>query len=106
MSSPVLAIGGTANHLHLLVSLSKTMALADLMMELKRDSSKMMKHKVPVFQWQDGYFGFSIGQSGVDQLKRYIADQKAHHREVDFMGEVRLLCRKYEVELDDRYAWD
>lgn len=62
--------------MHIFLSLSKTIAMSDLMMELKRDSSKMMKHKVPLFAWQDGYFAFSIGESGRRQLVEYIANQK------------------------------
>lgn len=106
MASPILAIGGTSNHLHALISLSKTVALSDLMMEVKRDTSKIMKHKVPLFQWQDGYFAFSIGQSGVEQLRAYIAHQKEHHRATDFKDEMRALCRKYEVEIQEEHAWD
>jgi putative transposase len=97
---------GTADHVHLLVSLSKTLALSSLMMELKRDSSKMLKHRLPHFGWQDGYFAFSIGRSGVEETRAYIAKQKDHHREVSFQDEVRAFCRKYELELNEQYAWD
>ncbi|MBX3389503.1 MAG: IS200/IS605 family transposase [Phycisphaeraceae bacterium] len=106
MSSPIISIGGTANHVHILLSLSKTLALADLMMEMKRDSSKMMKHNTALFQWQDGYFAFSIGQSGVEELSAYIASQKEHHRHRDFKDEVRSLCTKYGVALIEELAWD
>ena len=77
--SPCLAINGTANHVHMLVSLSKTIALADLMEDLKKDSSKWIKTqgaRYRNFHWQDGYAGFSIGRSGVAQVKKYIAGQK------------------------------
>ena len=66
--SPALAIGGTENHIHLLTSLSKKIALADLMMTLKKDFSKWIKAKGDVFRdfhWQDGYGAFSIGESQV-----------------------------------------
>ena len=71
MDSSLDLAGGTANHLHLLVNLGKTVALSDLMMNLKRDSSKWLKDQsasMREFHWQDGYFAFSIGQSGVDDL--------------------------------------
>jgi len=106
LASPLLAMGGTSNHVHLLVSLSKTLSLSNLMMEIKRDTSKLLRHKLPVFEWQDGYFAFSIGQSGVDQVREYIAGQKAHHAKVDFKDEVRALCRRYELSLTEGYAWD
>lgn len=105
LQSPLLAIGGTADHVHLLLSLNKTLALSDLMMELKRDSSKWMRERCN-FEWQDGYFGFSIGESGIDALRTYIATQKEHHQRFDFKTEVRELLRRYGVEFDERYIWE
>ncbi|MFG0283339.1 MAG: transposase [Phycisphaerales bacterium JB039] len=106
MKSPLLTIGGTADHVHLLVSLAKTVALADLMMQVKRDSSKLMRETIREFHWQDGYFAFSIGASGLEDVRGYIARQKEHHARVDFKDEVRALLRKYGVAFDERYVWD
>lgn len=103
--SQLLKIGGTADHLHLLVSLSKNIALSNFMLHLKRDSSKWMKPSTHDFAWQDGYFAFSIGESGVDALSSYIADQKQHHERIDFRDEMRAFCRKYRVTLNEEYAW-
>jgi putative transposase len=106
--SPLLCIGGTANHLHLLVSLSKNTALADLMMNVKKDSSKWIKTKgTPFadFEWQDGYGGFSIGESQVDDLRGYIGRQKEHHLTVTFEEEYLAFLKKYNVPCDDRYVW-
>ncbi len=75
----LLAAGGTANHVHLLVSHSKSAALCDTMEGLKKDSSKWIKTQgagLRGFQWQAGYGAFSIGQSNVPALKRYIADRR------------------------------
>ena len=103
------AMNGAADHVHMLVSLAKTIALSELMLQLKRDSSKWIKEhdsNLRAFAWQDGYFAFSIGQSGVDELKRYIASQKDHHKSIDFKDEIRAFLRKYEIECDERYMWD
>ena len=62
------------------MSLGKTVAPCDLLLNIKRDSSKWMKEHRPDFAWQDGYFGFSIGESGVDGLRAYIAGQKDNQR--------------------------
>ncbi|MBX3358290.1 MAG: transposase [Phycisphaeraceae bacterium] len=97
-----------ADHVHLLVSLAKTVALSDLMLNIKRDSSRWL-HRRPEcagFAWQSGYFAFSIGESGVEALKAYIAGQRAHHAGVDFKDEVRAFLRKYGVQWDDRLAWE
>jgi REP element-mobilizing transposase RayT len=107
--SALLAMNGTTDHVHLLMSLAKTIALSDLMLELKRDSSKWIKQqdKAPrSFAWQDGYFGFSIGQSGVEATKKYIAGQKSRHKTVGFQDEVRAFLRKNKMEGDERYMWD
>ena len=107
MESPCLKIGGTANHLHLLVSQSKNIALAFLLEELKKSSSKWIKQQdtsLRSFKWQDGYGAFTIGQSNVATLKRYIDLQKSHHRR-SFENEMRGLLKKYRVEYDERYIW-
>ena len=107
--SPVLLIGGTKDHLHALFALSRTLAVADLVEEVKTSSSKWIKtkgHELRQFQWQAGYGAFSIGQSNVEALKRYIARQKEHHRRRSFQDEFRSLCKRYRVEIDERYVWD
>jgi len=109
MESPLLAMGGVADHVHMLVSLGKTVALSDLMLNVKRDSSKWIKEKdttLGAVGWQDGYFAFSIGESGVDALRAYIAKQKEHHKTIDFKDEVRAFLRKYGIEWDERYIWE
>jgi hypothetical protein len=58
------------------------------------------------FQWQRGYEGFSIGQSNVENLKRYIRNQKAHHRGISFEDEYRKFLKAYRVNFDERYVWD
>jgi putative transposase len=108
MESPCLKIGGTANHVHLLVSQSKNIALAFMLEELKKSSSKWIKKNGPrfrSFKWQDGYGAFTIGQSNVAALKRYIERQKIHHRQRSFEDELRGLLKKYDVRYDERYIW-
>jgi|SRR5437660_11720378 len=107
--SPALLIGGTEDHIHTLFALSRTIAVADLVEEVKTSTSKWIKTKGPRFRqfhWQSGYGAFSIGQSSVQALKHYISTQKEHHARKSFQNEFRLLCKKYGVELDERYAWD
>ncbi|MBX3376199.1 MAG: transposase [Phycisphaeraceae bacterium] len=90
------------------MSLNKTLALSTFMQEVKRDSSKWLHSTVPgmhAFHWQDGYFAFSIGESGAASLRQYIAGQKEHHASMDYKDEVRSLLRKYNLEWDERYIW-
>jgi len=80
-----------------------------LVQELKQDTSKWMKTKGPqyiAFSWQNGYGAFSIGQSQLEDLKRYIANQREHHRRITFQDEYRELLRRYNIAFDERYVWD
>jgi putative transposase len=106
--SRCLAANGTANHVHLLVSLSKNVALSAVVGELKKSSSKWVKTRGEAFGnfgWQDGYGAFSVGQSGVAALKGYIARQKERHRRRSFESELLGLLKKYGVQYDERYLW-
>lgn len=107
--SRLLAANGTANHSHLLISLGKTIALSELIAEIKRDSSKWAKDRSRGFRdfyWQEGYGAFSIGQSQTSEVKRYIAEQKEKHQARTFEREFIGFLKKYEVEYDERYIWD
>ena len=108
LDSKLIAMNGPSDHVHLLVNLGKRISVADVLMNVKRDSSRWMHDVGGIgdFAWQAGYFGFSIGESTIDALKAYIANQKEHHKTVDFRDEMRGLMRKYGMEWDERYVWD
>jgi REP element-mobilizing transposase RayT len=109
MKSPALIIDGASDHLHTLFSLSRVVTIADLVEEVKTESSKWIKTKGQEFRnfhWQNGYGAFSISQSEVATVKRYIRRQKVHHRRVTFQDEYRRFLTAYEVEYDERYVWD
>ena len=76
---------------------------------LRRESSKWIKAEQPrlsQFYWQAGYGDFSISPSHVPALREYIANQEEHHRQTTFQDEFRKLCKRYGLDLDERYAWD
>ena len=109
MKSPALIIDGASDHVHTLFSLSRVVTIADLVEEVKTESSKWIKTKGREFQnfhWQNGYGAFSISQSQVSTVKRYIRRQKEHHRRVTFQDEYRRFLAAYEVQYDERYVWD
>lgn len=108
-ASKLLAANGTANHIHLLVSISKNIELSRLVGDIKRDSSKWIKTKgnpYRNFHWQDGYGAFSVGYTQIEQVKKYIANQKEHHTKISFEDEFRYFLKKYDVDYDERYIWD
>src|SRR5262245_32463383 len=86
----LIGAGGTTNHIHLLVSMNKNIKLRELVGDIKRDSSKWIKTKhadYRSFQWQDGYGAFSVGHTQIEDVKKYIANQKAHHAKISFEDE-------------------
>jgi REP element-mobilizing transposase RayT len=104
---PALQVGGTADHVHLLFSLGRTTTVADIVEEAKTGSSKWMKRRgVSAFSWQAGYGAFSIGQSQVPAVVRYIRQQEQHHRRLTFQDELRGLFHRYDISFDERYVWD
>jgi REP element-mobilizing transposase RayT len=109
LTSPPLMMNSVADHIHVLFNLHRTKSLADVVMELKRGTSKWMKEQGPDFAdfyWQNGYGAFSIGQSMVDDVIKYIENQAIHHRKLTFQEEFRQFLVRYEVEFDERYVWD
>ncbi len=97
---------GTANHAHLLGSMTRS-DIGELVGDVKRSTSLWMKKQgVASFYWQRGYGAFSIGESQIPAISRYIREQKEHHKKHDFEDEMRAWFRKYEVDFDERYCWD
>ena len=106
--SRLLDVGGTPDHLHLLISQSKNASLSSLMKDVKKDSSLWIKTKGRQFRnfhWQDGYGAFSIGKSDIPRLKEYIASQKEHHRRGTFKEELIGFLDEYGIAYDERYLW-
>lgn len=107
--SPALVIGGVEDHVHALIALSKNQPLKKIVEEVKKGSSKWMKSdgpRIPQFSWQNGYAAFSVSQSNVEAVQKYIAGQEEHHRKVTFQDELRALFKRHQIAFDDRYVWD
>lgn len=100
-----LAIGGVADHIHLLASLPSTLSVAGAIQLLKGNSSKWIHRAYPNrshFGWQEGYGAFSIGVSGIEATQRYIRNQATHHRKRTFLEEFRTMLRRHGLEFDER----
>ena len=109
IGTPTLRVGGTEDHVHILMMLSRTLTIADTLEEIKKSSSKWMKSKgesLQDFYWQRGYGMFPVSPSNLAQVRDYIANQESHHRKMTFRQEYRLLLTKHNVEFDERYVWD
>ena len=98
------AIGGVADHVHLLVGLRATHCLADFMQELKKAASVWAKeHHEPAFGWQDGYAAFTVSYPHIAAVMEYIRTQEEHHRKTDFIEELKRLLEKNGVEYKLEY---
>jgi len=108
MESPALKINSVPDHIHILFRLSKNYALAKVVEEVKKQSSKWMKEKgVNGFTWQIGYGAFSVSSSKVEVLTNYLSRQKEHHKIMTFKDEVEKFMKEYNVlEYDAKYFWD
>ena len=104
-----MAIGGTDDHMHLLVSLPSTLAVAKGVQLIKGGSSKWIHDTFPDlcnFTWQEGYGAFSISVSGVADTTAYINNQHQHHRTRTFQQELIAFLRRHSIQYHERYIWD
>ena len=105
----VYAIGGDADHLHVLLSIRPSIALSDLVRDIKANSSKWINEKGFVkqkFQWQEGFGAFSYAHSQLDRVIAYINHQEKHHQKKTFKSEYRALLQKFNVEFDEKYLFE
>ena len=100
-------INGMPDHAHVLARLSPVIAISDFMRELKANSSKRARRNhEPKFGWQRRFGAFSVIESVVDTVRKYIQRQKLHHQKQTFENEYRELLRLHRIDFDDRYLWD
>lgn len=107
-SIPII-INGTNDRVHILCIMSKNIALAKLVEEIKRQSSRWIKdidNHYKTFAWQGGYGGFSVSPSVHNKTKRYIENQEEHHKKMTFNEEYLMFLKEYEIEYDERYVWN
>jgi len=102
-------VGGTKNHIHIACTLPRTLSVSKLLEEIKKSSSSWVKQqddRLRSFSWQAGYGAFSLGQSQLPVLLRYIENQREHHRKHTFKEELLDLLQRYGIDYDERYLWD
>lgn len=105
----VKAIGGTSDHLHVLVALDPKHSISEIAKVLKGSSSHYINEKKlspKHFEWQTGYGAFSVAQSNLDIVVKYIRNQVEHHKNVTFGVEFLSLLKKYKIQYDDKFVFD
>ncbi|HUS46792.1 MAG TPA: IS200/IS605 family transposase [Phycisphaerae bacterium] len=104
-----LAVGGTGNHVHVLVSIPATVTIAKAVQLIKGGSSKWISETFPScrdFEWQAGYGAFAVSVSGLGKARKYIENQQEHHRTRTFEQEYLAFLHRHGVECDPRYVFD
>jgi len=104
----VIAINNMPDHVHLFVGLNADQSIADLMRNVKRESSEWINTNrlcQSRFLWQEGYGAFSYGRSQIDSVAKYVMNQQEHHQKTSFIDEYKKLLTAFEVKFDERYIF-
>ena len=103
-----LNVNGVEDHIHILCIMSKNISLSDLLEDIKRNSSRWIKTRgihYQNFTWQGGYAGYSVSQSKVEVVSKYIDNQKLHHKHQTFKDEYIQFLKEYGVDYNEEYLW-
>jgi putative transposase len=106
---PVIKINGVEDHIHILLHLSKVHSIAQVISEIKSNSSRWIKSKgtkYSRFSWQSGYGAFSVSRPNIEGAIQYIANQKEHHKQVSFQDEFRNMLNRAKIKYEEKYLWD
>lgn len=105
----LIVINSMPDHMHILIGLRPSMALSDLVRDIKSDSSDWMNRNRLAqgrFTWQEGFGAFSYGHSQLDMIIRYIQNQQRHHSKKTFKSEYLTLLRKFEIDFKEEYVFE
>jgi len=105
----LIAINGMPDHIHILIGLKPSMALADLVRDIKAESTTHINKNRWVhgrFSWQEGYGAFSYGHSQLNTIIRYVQNQEKHHERRSFKNEYFALLRRFDIAFEDKYVFD
>lgn len=105
----LIAIGGTADHVHILARLTPTLAIADVIRDLKANSSRWMNEQAEIvmpFEWQKGYGAFTVSYSLIDAVRAYLRTQKEHHTKKTFQEEYIEFLKKHHIEYRLEYLFE
>ena len=103
---PLFAVGGMADHIHLLVSISSTRSVSDIVRDLKCNSSLRIRKWNRVFSWQNGYASISVSPSAMPSVTAYIDRQELHHRNRSFEQEYTAILDRAGVRYDPSFLFD
>jgi REP element-mobilizing transposase RayT len=106
LESPCVLINSVPDHVHVLFEISRKLALSHAVEDIKKTSSKWIKTQRAAyssFAWQAGYGAFAVSESNVADVRRYIEEQREHHRKLSFQEEFLAFLKRHNVRYDERY---
>ncbi|MFZ0292365.1 MAG: IS200/IS605 family transposase [Candidatus Sulfotelmatobacter sp.] len=107
MRGIALMVNGTADHVHMLIRIRPVQAASEIARIVKANSSRWVHEKWNArFAWQTGYGAFSVSESNVPAVSRYIATQEEHHKKRTFQQEYVAFLKRNKIPYDERYIWD
>jgi putative transposase len=104
----LIVMNNVTDHVHALFELHRTEALSNVVMHVKKGTSRWLKELSPdylAFDWQEGYGAFSLGGSQRDEVATYIQNQQEWHPRVSYQDEFRKFLKRYGVEYDEGHVW-
>ncbi|MBV6501382.1 MAG: hypothetical protein CJBNEKGG_03893 [Prosthecobacter sp.] len=101
------AVGGTGDHLHVAAGLRATHCLADVMREVKAESSRWIHEELRLagFAWQEGYGAFTFAVTDLESVRAYVLNQEEHHRLGTFQEEYMAMLKRGQVAYEERFLW-
>ncbi len=108
-SQKPIIVNGMPDHIHAFIGLQPSMAISDLVRDIKNNSSNFINEKKWVrgkFSWQEGYGAFSYSQSHIQKVYNYILNQEEHHKKQTFRDEYMGLLKKFEIGFDEKYLFE
>lgn len=109
LECPVITINGVEDHIHLLLSLGRTITLSKLINEIKSNSSRWIRakdRKLSEFSWQSGYGAFSVSRPQISGAVKYIEKQKEHHKTQTYKDELLTMLKMSRMQYDEKFLWD
>ena len=101
-------VNGVEDHVHVFVGIKPSMAISDLVRDIKNNSSKFINEQNLIkgkFSWQEGYGAFSYAHSQIENVFQYIANQEEHHKKETFQEEYLDLLEKFDIEFNEKYLF-
>ncbi|TAG18266.1 MAG: IS200/IS605 family transposase [Cytophagia bacterium] len=105
----MIAINGMPDHIHIFIGMKPSCCLSDLVREIKKSSNHFINENhlsASKFEWQNGFGAFSYSHSHIDNVAKYVLNQKQHHQKRTFKEEYIGFLERFEVPHDDRYIFD